>query len=140
MLKCHADEKEKEKDMSSTTFEKKKSAPNGVIRVVITAIAAVIEVAVVILLLLIGNYYLRYLTVVLTILAVILTLIIYSSPKPATIKMPWLIFILSFPAFGLIMYLFAGLSGSVMGARKRYKAVNEKLGEFRKKNDETRAD
>ena len=142
MLKSHADEKEKEKekDMSSTTFEKKKSAPNGVIRVVITAIAAVIEVAVVILLLLIGNYYLRYLTVVLTILAVILTLIIYSSPKPATIKMPWLIFILSFPAFGLIMYLFAGLSGSVMGARKRYKAVNEKLGEFRKKNDETLAD
>ena len=105
--------------MSTTTFEKQKSAPNGVIRVVITAIAAVLEVAVIVLLLIIGNYYLRYLTVVLTIVAAFVTLIIFSSPKPATLKMPWLIFILAFPVFGLIAYLFLGLSGSIVVAAKR---------------------
>lgn len=122
--------------MSTTTFEKKKSAPNGVIRVVITAIAAVLEVAVIVLLLVIGNYYLRYLTVVLTIVAAFVTLIIFSSPKPATLKMPWLIFILAFPVFGLIAYLFLGLSGSIVGAAKRYRAINEKLGKLYDKNDD----
>ncbi len=122
--------------MSTTTFEKKKSAPNGVIRVIITAIAAVLEVAVIVLLLLIGNYYLRYLTVVLTILAAFVTLVIFSSPKPATLKMPWLIIILAFPVFGLIAYLFLGLSGSIVGATKRYRAVNEKIGKLYDKNEE----
>ena len=116
--------------MSTTTFEKKKSAPNGVIRVIITAIAVIV------LLLLIGNYYLRYLTVVLTILAALVTLVIFSSPKPTTLKMPWLIIILAFPVFGLIAYLFLGLSGSIVGATKRYRAVNEKIGKLYDKNEE----
>ena len=121
--------------MSSSTFEKKKSAPNGVIRLIITGVAAVIDIAAVVLLLLLGNYYVRYFTVVLNLLAVLLSLVIFSQPKPATIKMPWLILILSFPPFGFIMYLCIGLSSSLFGASKRYREVNRRLKGFYEKEE-----
>ncbi|MBR6093717.1 MAG: cardiolipin synthase [Lachnospiraceae bacterium] len=108
-------------------YEKKKTVKNGIMRVAFTVFAGMVEISFLLFLLFLGNYYWKYFSIALRLISTVVCLMIYSQARTANLKMPWLIFILTMPSFGLLMYVFVGLSGSFLGVNKRYTWVEEYL-------------
>ena len=117
------------------TCEEKERKQSSLLRVVITCVAGALEIALLMFLYILGNRNWQYFSLVISIVALLVSLMIFSQARTANLKMPWLIIILALPPFGLILYLFVGLSGSFFGANKRYEQVGEVLKPFVKKDD-----
>lgn len=56
---------------------------------------------------------------------IILVLAIYAKNTTASMRLPWIILILSFPIFGTAIYVIIGLNGSPKRMRKSFEAVNQ---------------
>ncbi len=115
------------------TVEKKASTKNGILRLVLAALAIILEIVFLVGLVMSRmDRYAELVAVITRLLAFFLVLAIYSQNKTPSIKMPWIILILIFPAVGVALYLFIGLSGSTKHMRKRFAEAEEKLRPFLK--------
>ena len=110
------------------TLEKKGSTKNGMLRLIFVAFAILLEVCLVIFILMtrLGRYA-EVIAIVSRIMGLFLVLAIYSQNRSASIKMPWIILILIFPAVGVSLYLLTGLSGSTAKMKKRYQMIDDEL-------------
>lgn len=122
--------------MTNKNFVKKKSIQDGIMRLAFTVLAGMFELIVLLALYFLGNYYWTYLSLVVSIIATVVSVGIFSQARTANLKMPWIIFILAVPPFGLLMYLFVGLTGNYLGAYKKYRVINAALLPYMKHNEE----
>ena len=123
--------------MSKRPYEKKKHVKNGVMRVAFAILAGLVEISVLLVLIMMGSYRWKLVSVGIEIVGFIVVLLIYSQERTASLKIPWIIFILTIPGFGLLMYVFVGLSASFLGLYKRYRTIEKKLKPYRQKSDDS---
>ncbi len=110
------------------TLEKKANTKNGILRLAFAAIAVLLEAGILISMFLSGlDKYAELIAIVSRIFAFFLVLGIYSQNKTASIKMPWIILIISLPAIGVFLYLMIGLSGSTKFMKKRFQEADQRL-------------
>ncbi len=62
-----------------------------------------------------------------SILSIIIVLTIYGRHTNSANKMPWMIFIMFVPVFGILLYLLMGRPGVTSGARKRFELIDSKI-------------
>lgn len=117
------------------SYERKKHAKNGVMRAAFALLAGLVEISGLLVLIMLGSYRWKLVSVGIEIIGFIIVLLIYSQARTASLKIPWIIFILIIPGFGLLMYLFVGLSGSFLGLYRRYRKIEEKLKPYQKKDE-----
>lgn len=115
--------------------EKTENVENGVKRAVFAILAILLEIV---------FFYLIYfglesryswLSILITLLAVVIVLYVYGKHETASIKMPWLILISAFPIIGVFLYLVLGLNRGTRKMVKRYKEVDSLLLPMLPKND-----
>ncbi len=124
-----------EKVKQAQTYEYRKSTKNGIKRLVFTGISLLFQMLLVLMFFTGVNYYAKWINTVTLVIALILVLAIYSQNKTSTMKMPWIIFILAFPALGVTLYLLVGLDLSTYSMRRRYKETDELLLPYLPSND-----
>lgn len=124
--------------MGNETMEGKAKTKNGMLRMVFVVIAIALEVAIIVILFLTSlGEYAEVVALITRIVAMFLVLAIYSQNKSASIKMPWIILIMTMPLTGTALYLMIGLSGSTSKMRKRYENVDAQLMPYLKQDENT---
>ena len=111
----------------SKTQETSADVKNGVSRMIFAIISIAVEVIAIILLFLYTGQKATWIYTAIRILGAILVLIIYDSPKTASIRMTWIIVLLLLPIFGTLFYLLIGLNGHSLKMRKRFKDIDKIL-------------
>lgn len=109
---------------------------NGIKRAVFAVLAILAEVAVIYLLYFRLETRFAWVAKVITVLAVILVLYIYSRHETPSVKMPWLIIISAFPILGVFLYLMLGLNGGTRKMVRRYRDLDRVLLPLLPKNEE----
>ncbi|MCR5481217.1 MAG: cardiolipin synthase [Clostridia bacterium] len=113
---------------SKKTLEKKANTKNGILRLIFFVIAIFLEIGVLTGVFLTGlNHNTEIITVSGRIMAFLIALAIYSQNKTASIRMPWIVLILVFPAVGISLYIMIGLSGSIKRMRNRFDKMHNLL-------------
>ena len=109
------------------TYEVEAYQKNGIKRLVLVAISLIVELLFIVLL--INRFYTTYswIEVIMRILIIFFVLYIYSLPKTSTMKMPWIILMLSMPVFGVVLYLLVGLSGSTRSKKERFAMLDKAI-------------
>ncbi len=109
------------------TVEKKRDVKNGVVRMILAGLAFLLNSFLVVFgFIWIGTIW-TWLSYFFNIVATFVVLGIYSQHKTASIKMPWIMFIMAFPIAGLVFYLMVGLDRSTRNMRKRYEDIDDVL-------------
>ncbi|MCR5785207.1 MAG: cardiolipin synthase [Eubacterium sp.] len=116
------------------TIEKKAANKNGVKRLAFAALSMLIEIMLIVLLFTSLYRVAEWVAVLTKIIGLIFVLYIYGQHKTSSMKMPWIIFILMFPVFGLVMYLLVGLNGSTKKKRKAIAEADEWLFKYLPEN------
>lgn len=62
-----------------------------------------------------------------TLLSVVIVLSIYGRHTNSANKMPWIIFIMFIPVFGILLYLLMGRPGVTAKARERFEEIDSKI-------------
>lgn len=106
------------------TVENKAKVKNGMLRLIFVSVALILQVALFVVLFTKLNDYATWINLLIRIAAIILVLIVYSRHITATMKMPWVVLIASFPVFGVAFYLLVGINGGTKRMRKRYEEVD----------------
>ena len=119
------------------TYEKKAANKNGLKRAIFVGISIIIEMVLLVTLFTRLNKEYEWISIATRLLEIVLVLGIYAQHKTSSMKMPWIIFILAFPAAGITFYLLTGLAGSTKKMSLRYKEVDEKLLPMLPENEET---
>ena len=109
------------------TLEGKKKTQNGVKRMVFSVLAILLQAVFLIVIFTRLNRYVGFIELITRILALLLVLKIYGQHQTSTMKMPWIILILSFPILGVALYFLVGLNGSTKTMCKRYAQVDAGL-------------
>lgn len=122
--------------MSSGTLENKAATRNGVSRMVIVLLSIFLEVIFILVMVKRLNEYYAWISILTQILAFFLILGIYGQHKTSSMKMPWIILILTFPVVGVSLYLLTGLNGYTKVMRDRYRKLDETLFPLLSSNDE----
>ncbi len=120
----------------SKTIETKADVKNGVGRMIFAIISIVIEVVIILILLLYTGDKATWIYAVIRLMGAIFVLRIYGSHKTSSIRMTWMLIILSLPIFGAFFYLLIGLNGHSLRMRKRYIDVDRILMPMLPKNDD----
>ena len=113
--------------MTPMTQEKKKSVRNGIFRLAAAILAVIVDFALIAVLLTQLADYAEWVNLAIRLLGSVLVLGIYSQYKTASMKVPWIVLILSMPFTGVLLYLLVGLSGSTRKMRRRYEAIDRLL-------------
>jgi len=113
--------------MSSLTVEKKAATKNGVKRMVFSLISLVLSVALWYFLISYLSSFSAWITVIVNVLALFLCLWIYGQNKTSTMKIPWLFLILTFPFFGLLLYVLVGSSAHTKKMKMNFAEANALL-------------
>lgn len=113
--------------MTQMTQEKKKSVRNGIFRLAAAILAVIVDFALIAVLLTQLADYAEWVNLAIRLLGSVLVLGIYSQYKTASMKVPWIVLILSMPFTGVLLYLLVGLSGSTRKMRRRYEAIDRLL-------------
>lgn len=106
------------------TVENRAKVKNGMQRLLFVAVALILQVALFVVLFTKLNDYATWINMLIRITALVLVLVIYSWHTTATMKMPWVVLIASFPVFGVAFYLLVGINGGTKRMRKRYEEVD----------------
>ncbi len=109
---------------------------NGVRRLVFAGIAIILEVAWAVLLITRLNEYSTWIASGTRIIGVILVLSIIGMRRNASMKLLWIILILSAPIFGITLYFLLGLNGTTQRMRQRMEEVDAELTRFLPDNPE----
>lgn len=113
--------------MRDITYEGKKKTENGIKRLVFSALAIIMQALFLVYLVTKLNSYATAINLLTTILAFILVLIIYGKEQTSSMKMPWIILILSLPIMGVTLYLLVGLNVVPHKMRVRFQDVDAML-------------
>jgi len=113
--------------MNKSTYEHKKDTQNGVRRFIFAIIAITLQVVFIIMMIMRINTYLEGINYILHIATLVLVLVIYGKHTTSSMKMPWIILILSFPVVGISLYLLIGMNGSTYRMRRRYHQIDDIL-------------
>ncbi|MDD2959266.1 MAG: cardiolipin synthase [Lachnospiraceae bacterium] len=113
--------------MENQTVEKKAATKNGVSRMIFVMLSILLEAALIILMFTSLNKYAEWINIFTRILGLLLVLWIYVDHKTSSLKTPWIMLILSFPIFGVILFLLIGLNGSTRRMSQRYQKIDEML-------------
>ena len=113
--------------MSAETVETAASVNNGTKRLIFVCIAIVLQLAVVLLInRFFAEHFLVY-SIIEHIVAILAVLFIYNENKPSAMKMVWTMLILTFPIFGITLYLLIGLNAHTLKMYKRYHEIDRDL-------------
>lgn len=126
--------------MSTETVEKRAATRNGVGRMVVVVLSILLEVVFLIMMATRLNRYYAWVSIFTQILAFLLMLYIYGQHKTSSMKMPWIILILTFPIIGVVLYLLTGLNGYTRVMREHYKKLDETLYPLLDSNDDIFSD
>ncbi|WP_099470199.1 cardiolipin synthase [Konateibacter massiliensis] len=107
--------------------EEKTNVKNSVGRLVFAALSILLQIGWIVLIVFRLNAYSTIISTFISLLAVLIALRIYGRHTNAAFKMPFIIFILGFPVFGLCMYFIFGYSFSAKHIAKHYEKINEEL-------------
>ena len=124
--------------MKPTTVEGREKTKNGITRLVFSSLCILLEVVFILLLCTRLNRYAEAINLFTRVLGIIIILNMYASPMTSTMKMPWILLILSFPVMGLALYLLVGLNGGTEKMRKRYEEIDSRLLPLLPKNEQVR--
>ncbi len=111
----------------STTLESKAKTRNGVVRMVFSIVAIVLEVVLIFFLLTKLQEQAAWIDIVLHLLGLVLVLVIYAMDTTSSMKMPWIILILTMPILGTVLYLLVGMNGGTRKMRERYEILDRRL-------------
>lgn len=104
-----------------------RNAQNSVNRIAAIAIFTFVQVFWLGVLLYEFSNYSIYFQFGFSILSIIIVLTIYGRHTNAANKMPWMIFIMFVPVFGILLYLLMGRPGVTAGVRKRFDLIDSKI-------------
>lgn len=104
-----------------------RNAQNSVNRIAAIAIFTFVQVFWLGVLLYEFSNYSIYFQFGFSILSIIIVLTIYGRHTNAANKMPWMIFIMFVPVFGILLYLLMGRPGVTAGVRKRFELIDSKI-------------
>ncbi len=113
--------------MKNYTLEGRKKSQNGIKRLIFSALAIILEICFLVFLATKLRNYAVLIDTVSGIFAIFLVLLIHARTQSASMKLPWIMLITSFPIFGLTFYLMVGLDGGTNTMRARYKKMDEIL-------------
>ena len=109
------------------TEEKREAIPNGVSRVVFTVLSVLLQVLWIVWAAIKLTRYYAWIQLALSVLAFLLALRIYGRSTCSATKISWIIVVLTFPIFGVCLYLLFGRSGAVNIMRGRFTRTNAEL-------------
>lgn len=89
---------------------KQEKKRNGIRRAVIAALAILVQIAWSVLLMLVFESQYKWLSGVVSVIAVLVVLALFARNTNSAFKLPWIILILIVPMFGLILYFLTGHS------------------------------
>ncbi len=116
--------------------EKTEKVENGVKRAVFAILAILLEIVLIYILYFKIESRYSWVSLVITLLAVVIVLYIYGKHETASIKMPWLILISAFPILGVFLYLVLGLNRGTKKMVNRYEELDKILLPLLPENDE----
>ena len=102
------------------TAEGKESTSNGISRLILIGISLIVEIILSVLIVMWLGSYMKWAEIALHVIAALLVLTIYSQPRTASVKMPWIVLIMAVPIFGVTLYLLLGLGIGTRKMRKEY--------------------
>ncbi len=111
--------------MKIKRVELKGARKNGISHAIYVALSIILEAVIIVLPFLRINKAANWISMGFQLVAIILSLGIYSQHKTSSMKMPWIFLLLIFPVPGIVLYLFLGLNGSTKKMTKRYQDVDE---------------
>ena len=123
--------------MSHDTLEGQHKTRNGIKRAVFSCFAILLQVIFIILMFTHFNREARAIDIATRIFATVLVLRIYSAHITSTMKMPWIVLILSFPILGVALFLLVGLNGGTRKMGERYQKIDEKVLPLLPENENT---
>ena len=106
-----------------TTVEKKASQRSDAAHIAAIGISVVIQVVWIFSLFLKLQEKYVWVSMAVSVFALLLVLAIYGMHQNAAIKMPWIILILVFPVLGVFFYLMVGWNPSIRKMKKRLEAL-----------------
>ena len=109
------------------TVESKSKTRNGIKRMSFAALSILLEIGLIIALMNNLNRSFEWVNIATRVISVLLGLVLYGQHKTSSMKMPWIIIILTFPVVGITLYLLIGLNGGTRRMRERYKKVDEQI-------------
>ena len=112
---------------NKATLEGKAKRKNGVKRMIFAIIAIALEITLIFFLLTELHSIATWIEIILHLLALVLVLRIYGKEITSSMKMPWVILILTFPVFGTVMYILVGTNGGTHRMTKRFEEVDSQL-------------
>lgn len=118
------------------TVERKDDIGNGVKRGILAGIAIIVEVLVFYVIFYFLSEKFVLISRLITVLAIILVLYVYSRHETASMRMPWLILISAFPFIGALLYVMIGLNKGTQKMRVLYKKLDDELFPLLPKNDD----
>ena len=104
-----------------------RNAQNSVNRIAAIAVFTFVQVFWLGVLLYEFSNYSIYFQIGFSILSIIIVLTIYGRHTNSANKMPWMIFIMFVPVFGILLYLLMGRPGVTAGVRKRFEDIDSKI-------------
>ena len=109
------------------TIESKNKTRNGIKRMSFAALSILLETGLIIALMSNLNRSFEWVNIATRVISVLLGLVLYGQHKTSSMKMPWIIIILTFPVVGITLYLLIGLNGGTRKMKERYKKVDEQI-------------
>ncbi|MCR4589455.1 MAG: cardiolipin synthase [Lachnospiraceae bacterium] len=118
------------------TIERKKAIGDGIKRGAFAAISIVVQIIMILLFFFFLGSEFAWIMELISFIAMILVLYVYGMHETASMRMPWLILIASFPFVGAILYIMIGLNRGTNKMLRRYKMLDNKLFPLLPGNDE----
>ena len=109
------------------TAEGKESTSNGISRLILIGISLILEIVLSVIIVLWLGSYMKWIEILIHVIGAVLVLIIYSQPRTASVKMPWIVLIMALPIFGVTLYLLLGLGLGTGKMKREYARVDEAL-------------
>lgn len=113
--------------MPKVGVEKKEAVGNGVKRLAFTGLSVLFQIIFIVFIVLKLSRYFVWIVLLSDIISLLFSLLIYSASSNSTIKIPWIILILTFPILGLTLFVTIGLGIYTSGKRKVFLDVDERL-------------
>lgn len=107
--------------------EVKKNMKNSVSRVIFVALSITVQGLWLVLLALRLTAYATWIAVAMSVVALVVALTMFYRKTSATVKISWIIVILSFPALGVVAYLLLGRPDSTKKMRLRQAVIDREL-------------
>lgn len=126
--------------MKKRTLETKEKTKNGIIRFLFCALAIIAEFFLVGLFFTRLSNYIKYINLLVRLIADLLVLHLYSRNRTASMKMPMIMFILIAPLFGVVLYFMIGFSGSTWFMKRRYQKTGSHILGCLKTNEKAMAE